>query len=97
MTETPEFEDDCATGTPAPIDINFRKPLVQLPEFTRLQNDPDEWKRMTTALIDYTASMTNSEYQAAYTDSRTLLLSLRIGNFASVAAFGDAEEQGLYV
>ena len=28
-----QFEDDCATGTPAPIDINFRKPLVQLPGF----------------------------------------------------------------
>jgi hypothetical protein len=39
--------------------------------------------------------MTDSEYQAAYTDSRTLLLSLRIGNFASAAASGDAEEQAL--
>ena len=52
---------------------------------------------MTTALIDYTASMTNSEYQAAYTASRTLLLSLRVGNFISVAAFGDAEEQAFAI
>jgi hypothetical protein len=92
-----QFEDDCATRTPAPIDINFRKPLVQLPGFTRLKNDPDEWKRMTPALIDYTASMTNSEYQAAYTASRTLLLSLHVGNFTSVAAFGDAEEQAFAI
>ena len=48
---------------------------------------------MTTALIDYTASMTNSEYLVAYTDSRTLLPSPRIGNSASAVAFGDAEGQ----
>ena len=52
---------------------------------------------MTTALIDYAASMTNSEYQATYSDSKTLLLSLRIGNFTSVAAFGDAEEQAFAI
>ena len=83
--------------TPAPIDINFRKSLVQLPGFIRLQDDPDEWKRVITALIDYAASMTNSEYQAAYTDSRSLLLSLCIDNFASAAAFGDAADQAIAI
>ena len=43
---------------------------------------------MTTVLIGHAAPMTNSEYQAAYTDSRALLLSPRIGNSASVTAFG---------
>ena len=52
---------------------------------------------MAIALIDYIASMTNSEYQAAYNDSRTLLLSPRIGNSTSVAAFGDVEEQAFAI
>ena len=96
-SDVQQFEDDCATGTPAPIDINFRKPLVQLPGFARLQEEPDEWKRMTTALIDYAASMTNSDYQEAYNASKDLLFSLRLRDFASVAEFGDAEEQAFAV
>ena len=44
-----QFEDDCAraTGTPAPIDINFRKPLVQLPA---------QWHKITEKVEFYVST-----------------------------------------
>ena len=56
-------------------------------------DDPGEWVRATTSLVivDYAASMSNSEIQGAYTLSRRALLALKVSDFTSVQLFVDTK------
>ena len=59
------FEDACALGKSADVDIDFTLSTVELPGFCRLVDQPAEWVRLTAALIDFGAFMSNSDIQAA--------------------------------
>ena len=73
--------------------MNFKLSPSEQPGFQRLSDAPAEWIRVSTALIDYICFVSNSELQAAYTTAKSSLLSIRIGDFISVTAFGDKEIQ----
>ena len=86
-----DFENMCAVGRPATINIDFQQSPAELPGYKRLMDDPGEWIRVTTALVDYAAFMSNSEIQGAYTLSRRALLALQLSDFTSVQLFADTE------
>ena len=87
------FEDACALGKSADVDIDFNLSTAELPGFRRLVDQPAEWVRLTTALIDFGAFMSNSNMQAAYSEHKTLLDLLRLSDFATVIEFDDAEQK----
>ena len=87
------FEDACALGKSADIDIDFSLSTAELPGFRRLVDQPVEWVRLTTALIDFGAFMSNYDIQAAYSEQKTLLNLLRLSDFATVIEFDDAEQK----
>ena len=87
------FEDAYALGKSANIDIDFTLSTAELPGFRRLVDQPAEWVRLTTALIDFAACMSNSDMQAAYSEQKTLLNMLRLSDFATVIKFDDAEQR----
>ena len=87
------FEDACALGKSADVDIDFSLSTAELPGFRRLVDQPAEWVRLTTALIDFGAFMSNSNMQAAYSEHKTLLDLLRLSDFATVIEFDDAEQK----
>ena len=87
------FEDTCALGKSADIDIDFSLSTAELPGFRRLVDQPAEWVRLTTALIDFGAFMSNSDMQAAYSEQKTLLNLLRLSDFTTVIEFDDAEQR----
>ena len=87
------FEDACALGKSADIDIDFSLSTAELPGFRRLVDQPVEWVRLTSALIDFGAFMSNSDMQAAYSEQKTLLNLLRLSDFATVIEFDDAEQK----
>ena len=86
-----DFENMCAIGRPAAINIDFQQSPAELPGYKRLMDDPGEWIRVATALVDYAAFMSNSEIQGAYTLSRRALLALKLSDFTSVQLFADTE------
>ena len=87
------FEDAYALGKSADVDINFGLSTTELPGFRRLEDQPVEWVRLTAALMDFIAFMSNSDMQAAYSEQKTLLNLLRLSDFATVIEFDDAEQR----
>ena len=85
------FEDRCALGLPAEIQIDFTISASELPGYKRLVQDSAEWIRVITALIDYVGFMTNSQLQTAYTESKRALVTVRLNDFDAVQKFDDAE------
>ena len=77
------FEDACALGKSADVDDDFTLSTAELPGFRRLVDQPTEWVRLTTALIDYAAFMSNSDMQAAYSKQNSVLDLLRMSDFSS--------------
>ena len=85
------FEDACALGKSDGIDIDFSLSTAELPGFRRLVDQPAEWVRLTAALIDFGAFMSNSDMQAAYSEQKSLLNLLRLSDLATFIEFDDAE------
>jgi hypothetical protein len=86
------FADFCALGKAAPIRIDHSVRVDLLPGFKLFTDDPALMMRLTTALLDYVCYMSNSDIQAVYTDSKTVLGDVLLAAFDRVQGFADAEE-----
>ena len=61
-----DFENMCTVGRLAAINIDFQQSPAELPGHKCLMDDPREWIRVTTALVNYAAFMSNSEIQSTH-------------------------------
>ena len=91
------FEDDCAQGKISPIQINYSLPVESLIGFSYFASSDFSSVfliRLTTALTDYMAYVTNSDLQLQYTLCCTAWQAIRLQNGMKPDQFAIKEEQG---
>lgn len=89
------FEDDCAQGKISTIQIKYSQPVETLAGFTHFTSSdftPVFLVRLTTALTDYMAYVTNSELQLHYAFCTTAHTNLRFKPGMNASQFAILEE-----
>ena len=88
-----QVADYCAIGKAAPIKIDHSISVVRLPGFKLLADEPMLWLQVSTSLLDYVCSMSNSAIQKACAESKDEFAELSPANFDSIQEFADSEER----
>jgi hypothetical protein len=91
------FEDDCAQGKISEIQINYSQPVESLIGFSHFTSSAFTSVfliRLTTALTDYMAYVTNSGLQLKYTTSSAAYANIRFKSGMNADQFAIDEEQG---
>jgi hypothetical protein len=100
LAEFETFEDDCAQGKISGIQINYTQPVESLAGFSHFASSDTTSVfliRLTTALTDYMAYVTNSELQLQYTTRSNAYTTIRFKSGMNADQFAIDEEQGFAV